>query len=294
MPAIENTITTADVVNALDIEFSEKFNQEMSRLTEVLGIFGTETVAAGTAMYQYKVTGSLNTAEVAEGDEVPLSKYAVEKVPIGEHNVRPYRKLTTAQAILKSGFVNAVGKTDDKMIKDIRAGVLDKFFAFLGNGTGKVADGKDVKTLQAVLAQADAALGDALEANGDSAERVVHFVNRFDIADYLAKADVTMQTMFGMSYLQTFLGVNDIFVTSKVPAGTVYVTPTDNIRIYGVDFGSLSQAGIGYTVQDGSLVGVHHQAAYNRTSSETYALVGADLLPEVTDYIVKATIAPVA
>lgn len=294
MPAIENTITTADVVNALDIEFSEKFNQEMSRLTEVLGIFGTETVAAGTAMYQFKVTGSLSTAEVAEGDEVPLSKYAVEKVPIGEHNVRPYRKLTTAQAILKSGFVNAVGKTDDKMIKDIRAGVLDKFFTFLGNGTGKVADGKDVKTLQAVLAQADAALGDALEANGDSAERVVHFVNRFDIADYLAKADVTMQTMFGMSYLQTFLGVNDIFVTSKVPAGTVYVTPTDNIRIYGVDFGSLSQAGLGYTVQDGSLVGVHHQAAYNRTSSETYALVGADLLPEVTDYIVKATIAPVA
>ena len=109
-------------------------------------------------------------------------------------------------------------------------------------------------SLQAVLAQADAALGDALEANGDSAERVVHFVNRFDIADYLAKADVTMQTMFGMSYLQTFLGVNDIFVTSKVPAGTVYVTPTDNIRIYGVDFGSLSQAGLGYTVQDLSLI----------------------------------------
>ena len=45
-----------------------------------------------------------------------------------------------------------------------------------------------------------------------------------------------------------------------------------------------------YSTQDGGLLGVHHEANYARTSSETYALVGCDLLAEVKNYIVKATV----
>lgn len=286
MAALTNQIAAADIAKAADIEFSERFNREVSRLTEVLGIFGTEVVPAGTAMYQYEVSGSLSTATVAEGDEVPLSKYSVTRQTLYELTVKPYRKLTTAQSILKGGYANAVGRTDDKMVKQMRAALLEEFFGFLANGTG-TAQGD---TLQAALAYADAALGDALEDNGDSAGNVVHFVNRFDIADHLAKADVTTQTVFGMTYLQSFLGVQNIFVTNKVPAGTMYVTPADNIRIYGVDFASLGQAGLDYTVLDGSLIGVHHTPAYERTAAETYALVGATFMPEVKNYIVKARV----
>lgn len=290
MAALENQIAAADVVTALDVEFIENFTHDVNQLMEVLGIFGVETMTAGTALYQYKVTGTLGDGNVAEGDEVPLSKYSTDKTPIGELETKAYRKLTTRQAILKSGFENAVLKTDDKMAKDIRAGIVKDFFTFLGKGTGEASG----TGLQGAFAMVDSKLGDALEDSNDSTERIVHFVNRTDIAEYLANAQITTQTVFGMQYIKDFLGVTDVFVTNKVAKGTVYATPVENIHVYGADFGALSQAGLEYTVQDGGLIGVHHVANYARTSAETHALSGVMLLPEATNYIVKGTINPAA
>lgn len=290
MAALENQIAAADVVTALDVEFIENFTHDVNQLMEVLGIFGVETMTAGTALYQYKVTGTLGDGNVAEGDEVPLSKYSADKTPIGELETKAYRKLTTRQAILKSGFENAVLKTDDKMAKDIRAGIVKDFFTFLGKGTGEASG----TGLQGAFAMVDSKLGDALEDSNDSTERIVHFVNRTDIAEYLANAQITTQTVFGMQYIKDFLGVTDVFVTNKVAKGTVYATPVENIHVYGADFGALSQAGLEYTVQDGGLIGVHHVANYARTSAETHALSGVMLLPEATNYIVKGTINPAA
>lgn len=285
MAVIENTTVANDVVKALDIEFAQNFNGEVSALAKVLGIVSPEVVAAGTALYQYSVSGSLSDSSVTEGDEVPLSKYTVTKSPVGAIELKPYRKLTTAQAIAKGGFENAILRTDKKMLKDVRAAIVSKFFDYFQAGTTAAF----ASTLQAAIAQADAALSNKMETNGDSADRIVHFVNTFDIADYLATATVSMQTVFGMNYLASFLGVNDIFITNKVPSGTVLVTPAENIHIYGVDFGALGDAGLSYTVYDGSLVGVNHEAEYSRVSAITNVLTGMTILAEVTDYIVTAT-----
>ena len=288
MAVLDNTIKQEDLVAAQDIMFVANFNGDINPLLNILGIFGPEVVAAGTTMFQYKVTGSLSAESVEEGDEVPLSKYNLTKESVGSFEVKPYRKLVTAQAVLKSGYENAVLRTDAQMLKDIRAGIVTGLFEFLKTGTGTATgDG-----LQATIAQANAKLTDTLEKNNDSATSLVWFINPFDIADYLAKAEVTIQTVYGMNYLESFLGVSNIFVTNKVDKGTIYVTPTDNIHLYGTDFGALAQGGLSYETQESNLIGVHHQPAYNRTSCETYALVGATLLAEVKDYIVKGTITP--
>lgn len=286
MAALTNTITAADIAKSQDIEMLTNFNGELNRLTEILGLFDPEIVAAGTAMFQYTVTGSLNTSPVAEGDEVPLSKYTVTPTQLDPITIKPYRKLTTAQAILKGGYENAIAKTDKKMIGQVRSGILTDFFTFLGNGTG-TATGAG---LQATLAQVTAKIHDETEKNDDFSGSIVYFVNPYDIADYLANAQVTTQTVFGMTYIQSFLGVDNIMVTNKVTAKTVYATPVENIHIYGIDFSTLGDAGLAYTTQDGSLIGVHHEGAYNRTSSETYVLSGALFLPEYKNYIVKGTI----
>ena len=286
MAALTNTITAADIAKSQDIEMLTNFNGELNRLTEILGLFDPEIVAAGTAMFQYTVTGSLNTSPVAEGDEVPLSKYTVTPTQLDPITIKPYRKLTTAQAILKGGYENAIAKTDKKMIGQVRSGILTDFFTFLGNGTG-TATGVG---LQATLAQVTAKIQDETEKNDDFSGSIVYFVNPYDIADYLASAQVTTQTVFGMTYIQSFLGVENIMVTNKVTAKTVYATPVENIHIYGIDFSTLGDAGLAYTTQDGSLIGVHHEGAYNRTSSETYVLSGALFLPEYKNYIVKGTI----
>lgn len=286
MAAPDNITKAEDIAYALDVEMNLNFKQEYDRLAEILGIVSPEVVPAGTARYLYKVEGALVDGAVGEGEEVPLSKYTLKKVPIGEHTIRKYRKETTAETILKSGYRNSILRTDEKMMRDLRAIIIEDFFGFLAGGTGKATG----PTLQAALAQADATLADTLEKNGDHAGRIVHFVNRFDIADYLAGATVTTQTLFGMTYIKSFLGVEDIFVTSKVPKGTVYVTPTDNLHMYGVDFASLGSAGFGYVAQDGSLIGVHHDVDYRNVSADTHVVSGMDMLAEILDYIVVASI----
>ena len=286
MAALDNTIKAEDIAKSLDVEMTTNFDGQLNRLTEILGMFGVETVSAGTAMYTYTVTGTLETDEVAEGDEVPLSKYEVDNTPIGEIPIKPYRKLTTAQAVLRGGFENAVSKTDRKMVGDARAGLLSGFFTYLATGKG-TATGAGLKM---ALAKADSALNKALEENRDSTERIIHFVSLEDIADYIGSTEVTTQTVFGMTYLKSFLGVTDIFATSKVASGTLYATPVENLHIYGIDFSTLEDAGLAYEVSDSGLIGVHHVPSYTRTSSETYVLVGGMFLAENLSYIVKGTI----
>lgn len=301
MTVLDNTIKAADIAAAQDKLFVANFDQEVNQLVEVLGLFGVEQATAGQAFYQYKITGKLNDAEVEEGDETPLSHYKVEKVSFGEFEIHPYRKLVTAQSILKNGYENACLRTDQQMAKDIRAERLKQFFDFLKGEEIKDIKGGSVistatgKTLQATLAYMQSTLQDKLEDNNDevSDNDLVWFVNRTDIADYLAEKEITTQTLYGMTYIKDFLGiVSNVFVTNKVEAKSVFVTPSSNIHIYGVDFGALDTAGLTYETSDNNLVGVHHKPAYDRTSCETYALTGMTILPEIVDYIVKGTISP--
>lgn len=286
MPAQTNAITTDQICTALDIEFVDNFRHEYDEFEKILGLFPAETAKAGQALYQYKVTGSLNASTPDEGDTTPLSRYKVEKVPVGEMGIKRYKKQTTAEAILKGGFEVSVAKTDKKFHQQLRAGIMGDFFTFLANGTA-TAHGVG---LQATLARMAATLQDVMETYGDEPGTVVYFVNQYDIADYLAEAGITTQTAFGMTYLKDFLGVENILVTNKVREGTVYCTPVENIHVRGVDFSTLGDAGLSYEVDSLGLIGIHHVPDYDRGSADTYAMIGADFLPEILDFIVKGTI----
>lgn len=288
--ATENIITAADLCTGLDIEFVCNFNGDVDRLGDLLGMFEVDTRQAGTALYQYKVSGSLNTATPAEGEATPLSKYTLTKKAVGELAPKRYAKATTAEGILKSGYENAIARTDKKFGNQLRKQVWDDFFTYLAKGTGKASG----TGLQAALAKADATLEDTLETNGDAGATLIHFVNRQDIADYLATAEVTLQTVFGITYIQNFLGVENIFVTNAVAAGTIYVTAVENIHIYGIDFSALGAAGLEYETDASGLIGVHHVADYDKGSAETFAMLGMDVIPEVLDYIVVGAIADAA
>ena len=341
-----NIITAADIDGALSQEFIRNFQGQFDRLAELMGIFGVSVRPAGTALYQYTVSGSLNNSAHAagayfktadtdivpgktyytvsnnvysavanpakanlasyyeldilgsssgtayiEGDEVALSKYTVTKTAIGDLSPIPYRKMTTAKAILQDGYEKAVMATDAKMLSQIRAQLINQFFTFLATGTGAPAAGTSVTDLQKALAYGDAALQNAMETNGDAADGAfVHFVSRDDAADYLATANITTQTLFGLTYIESFLGVERVFLTNKVTAGDVYVTPAENIHAYGIDFGELSQGGLVYQTGDNGLIGVAHKGAYDYASAETDVMTGLQLVPENLDYIVKSTI----
>ena len=213
------------------------------------------------------------------------------KTPIDRPAIVPYRKVTSAAAIQKSGYEVAVLRTDQKMVNQLRAQNVTDFFTFLTKGTGTSTA---ATTLQGALANADASLGDAMESNGDSAGRLVHFVNRQDVAEYLGTKEVTTQTLYGMTYMENFLGVEHTFVTSKVTAGTLWVTPAENIHIFALDFSELAKGGLVYEQDANGLIGVHHGPAYDHVSVETNVLNGTLLFPEIKNYIVKGTFAPTA
>lgn len=286
MAEIANTTKAADTVKALDIEAVTSYKQDHDRLMEILGIVGTETVPAGAALFCYVVSGELSAEEVAEGDETPLSKFKTERIPVAVADPRPFRRLITGQSILRGGFENSVLRGDRKMLTAMRNLVVADLFSFLSKGT-LTAQGKH---LPGALVQADCALRDELESKDDTTEGIFHFVCRKDIADYLEDAAITTQTVYGMEYVKDFLGVQHIFVTSKVPQGTVYATSAENIHVYGIDFATLQDAGLAYEVDDCGLIGVSHQPNYARTSCEVNALLGETMTAEVSNYIVKATI----
>lgn len=309
MATIANTSDSAALNAALDQEFVKNFQGDATRLMEILGIFGVETVAAGTALKMLKVTGALNNSKTdaskssdtdaaavtlgsssgtayVEGDEVALSKFSAEYEAVGEVVARPYRKMTTAAAIQKSGYVNAVLKTDQKMESLLYADVVSQFFTFLATGTGTAAG----KGLQACAANVDATLGDTLETNGDSTSRIIHFVSRQDAAEYIGGATITDQSAFGLTYLENFVGLTNVFLTNKVAKGTMYATPAENLHLFGTDYSALAQAGLPYATDADGIIGIAHTPAYDRVSVETNVLTGCTIFPEVKDYIVKGTI----
>ena len=347
MAAPTNIITANDIDAALSQEFVANFKGDFDRLAELLGIFGVSRRAAGTALYQYTVSGSLNnTANAAgayfktadtdivagktyytvsnsvysavanptkanlgsyyeldilgsssgtayvEGDEVALSKYTVTRTAIGDLSPVPYRKMTTAKAILQDGYEKAVIATDAKMLAQIRAQIINQFFTTMANGTA-TNGAVTIAGLQECLALMDAKVLDNMETNGDVTDAsLVHFVNRQDIAAYLANAAISTQTAFGMTYIQNFLGVQNIFVTNKVASGTAYATSAANIHAYGIDFAELSQGGLVYQTESNGLIGVAHKGAYDYASAETNVMTGLQLIAENLDYIGKFTFTP--
>ena len=305
MAANANIIKKADTVAALDQEMVEAFTHEFDRFAEIIGLFGVDTVAAGTALYQYKITGSLDNTSTGndgtsgtgyvEGDFVKRSKYVLQKNPIGEVAFVPYAKQTTAQAILKGGFENAVLRTDRKALQEMRSAILADFFAALnatGISTAAPATGS-TWNLQQTLAFTSAKLGDVMETAGDEGD-AVYFVNRQDAAAYLGNANVSTQETFGMTYLADFLGVKNVLLTNKVAAGTVFATPIENIHVYGIDFSTLDASGLAYETDAMGLIGVHHEPEYNFASADTHLVRAATFVPEIVTFIVKGAMTPAA
>jgi len=307
MAVRDNTILASDTVEAILQEYQAKYNADYDRLEEVVGLFGVETVNAGTALYKYNVTGALDnsapdpTAPEAgssgtgyvEGDFIKRSHYAVTKTPIGEVEWVPYAIQVTAQEILKGGLQNGLMRGVNKAHKQLRGDVVSKMFNFFATFAtptkASPAAGDPDWSLQEMLAYAEGTILDTLESNNEADTDIVHFVNRADAYKHLAGAQLTTQELFGMTYLENFLGVSKVFLTNKVAAGTMYATPVANIRVYGCDYSTLAQTDLVYQSDDMGLTGFAYNADYDYASAIAYLVRSMTIMPEVADFIVKGS-----
>jgi hypothetical protein len=284
MAAEANLIKSADLVRAREIEFTYMFGESIRKLMEALGVTRKIAKQAGTVLKAYKATGELQDGAVAEGDTIPLSKYVTEPVNFAEIAIKKWRKATSAEAIVEKGYHQAVTMTTDAMLKDVQKGIRKTFFDFLATGTG-VASGA---TFQATLAQAWGQLQVLFE---DDDIQSVYFMNPLDVADYLATANITLQTAFGMTYVENFLGLGTVIFNSSVPKGKVYATAKDNLVLYyiPVNGADLNEA-FTFTSDQTGLIGIHEAPDYtNMTASDT-VISGIVLFAERLDGVVVGTI----
>jgi hypothetical protein len=239
---------------------------------------------AGSVLKAYKATGTLEDGNVAEGETIPLSKYQTEPVNFGEITLKKWRKETTAEAIIEKGYDQAVDMTTAQMLKDVVATIRNAFFTFLATGTATAAGA----TFQAALAQAWGQL--QVKFENDAIESV-YFMNPLDVADYLASASITLQTVFGMTYVENFLGLGTVFFTSAVPKGKIFATAKDNVVCYfipvnGADLGEAFD----FTSDETGLIGIHEEADYSNMTAADTVVNGVLFFPERLDGIVVASI----
>jgi hypothetical protein len=284
MATENNTIMSSDLATIRSVDFNYQFTGGIKKLMEALGVTRKIAVQEGAPLKAIKVTGTLQNGIVAEGDLIPLSKYESDEVTLGEAELYKWRKATTAEAILKSGYDQAVGETTDKMVKDIQRAIRTNLFTFLATGTGEATGA----TLQPALANAWGKLQVLWE---DDALASVFFLNPLDVSDYLGAAQISMQTAFGMNYVENFLGLGTVFLNSNVPQGEFYATAKENIIMYYIDIanGDIGRA-FKLTVDETGYIGIREYLDEDTARVMDLVMSGVTFFPERIDGIVKGTI----
>lgn len=278
------TVKAADLAKVRDVDFTERFVADIGTLMKMLGVTRKIEKRAGETLKVYKVTGTLESGVVAEGEVIPLSKYSTTYAPIGEATLKKWRKQTTAEAISSKGYGQAVNDTNNKMLKDIQKGIRSQFVTFLGTGTA-TATGVG---LQAAMAQIWGKMQVLYE---DTAVQTVYFMNPLDVADYLGNAQISTQTAFGMTYIENFLGMGSAILASDIPKGKIYATAAENIVLYYIPVTSSDMAqAFNLTSDETGLIGIHTDAVYNNLTAETVAASGVGLFAENLGGIVVGTI----
>ena len=292
---IENTTMTTDITTAVrEIDFVSRFTRNIESLNEILGIMRPVRKTLGTKLVASKATVTLVSGNVAEGEEVPLSKAKVTPVVYEDITIEKYRKAVTAEAVAKFGPEVAAQKTDDAFIMELQGNILDRFYTFLQTGTLKGSEA----SFQMAVSMAVASVKDKFKKMHKDYGNIVAFVNTLDAGRYLGGASITVQNTNGIEYVKDFLGVQTMIITSEIPQNTVIAIPADNIVEYYIDpaDAGFQALGLNYTTANGdtNLIGVHKEGNYGRVMGETHALMGLKLFAEYIDAIAVYSIAAAA
>lgn len=279
-----NLSKSANFARVREREFVEIFTGDIRKLIEALGVTRMIQKESGSVLKVQKVSGTLDTSTVGEGEVIPLSEFSTTWEAIGEITLKKWRKATSIEAINDKGYDQAVTATTDKMLKLIQRGIRSDFFTFLATGT-RTATGNG---FQDTLANAWGQLQVIFEDNDIES---VFFMNPLDLAGYLGTANISLQTLFGMTYLKNFLGLGDVFLNSDVPKGKIYATAKQNIVCYYVNAGAADiSEGFSFTTDSTGLIGIHEYADYDRDTVNDSVVSGIKLFAENLYGVVVATV----
>lgn len=286
----ENGLTkAADMKKIREVDFVNQFaHKSLAKLIEVLGVTRKIPMMEGTTMYVYTMSGELaNDGNVAEGEVIPLTEIEQTKTAVGEITLKKWRKGVSAEAIKKSGYNTAVVETDAKLLSLVQNGIRSDLFGFL-NGTITGATTVTGAGLQKALASAWGKLQTLFE---DDTAQAVYFLNPEDVADYLGSASITVQTAFGMNYIEDFLGLGTVIMSSRVTKGTFVATAKENIIMYYLTMNGDIANAFNLTADELGYIGINSGYQNNeRAQIESLVMDGIQFLVEYAAGVVKGEI----
>ncbi len=276
-------------VNPREIDFVTRFSRNWEALREIYGIMRPIRKTPGTKLTSYTASVTLQPGTVAEGDEIPYSLAEVEPVAYEDIVLSKYAKAVSVEAVAKYGAAIAVQKTDEAFLNELQDVVMDEFYDFLQTGSLTGTE----STFQMGLAMAVGKVRNKFKSIHRDITEVVAFVNILDAYQYLGAAELSIQTLFGMQYIENFLGARRVILSSEIPQGKIIATPVENIDLYYIDpsDADFAELGLNYTV-DGvtPLIGFHVEGKYSHAVGECYALMGMKLWAEYLDGIAVITV----
>lgn len=277
-------------IAAREIDFVSRFGNSWQALQEVLGIMNPVKKEAGTTLVSSTASVALEDGDVGAGCVIPYSKATVTPSSKDDIVLRKYAKAVPVEDVDKYGAEIAVQKTDEAFLNELQGVVLDDFFETISDDTEAMTG--TYSTFQMAVAMAIGKVKDKFKTMRKNSNNVVVFVNTLDLYEYLGGADVTIQTAFGLDYIQNFLGASTIIISSEIEQGTVVAIPVENLTLYYVDPATeFSNLGLVYTTDgDTNLIGFHAQGNYTTAVGESFALMGMKLWAEYADGVAVITI----
>ena len=86
-------------VQAREIDFVTSFGKNLQALLDILGIVRMIRKENNSVLKTKTVKGELQSGDVGEGEEIPMSRYTVEETPFDTIRIEKYRKGVSLEAI---------------------------------------------------------------------------------------------------------------------------------------------------------------------------------------------------
>lgn len=286
--ALPNSYTD---ITAREIDFVSRFGRNVEALRNVLGISRPIKKQNGTRLASYVYDITLESGAVDPGCVIPYSKYSITESLMADVSVEKYAKAVPIEDVKTYGAEVAIQKSDDAFLTKLQNLVTSKFYTHLLDTTYALTG--TYSTFQMAVSMAIGKVKAKFQEIDRDVTDVAVFVNTLDLYEYLGGASISTQTVFGMDYIQNFLGAKIMFVTNKITQGKVVAIPVENIDMYFVDPADSDYAKLGlvYTT-DGvtNLIGFHAQGNYSTAVGESFALLGMTLWNDVANGVAVITI----
>lgn len=274
-------------VTAREQDFVSVFNLNWDALRQILGVMRPIRKAPGTQLVTYTASVALESGAVEPGHVIPYSKATVVKAGMADLSILKYAKAVPIEDVAKYGAEIAIEKTDEAFRNELQNNVLADFYTFLNTGALTGAE----TTWQMALAMAKGKVIDKFNRMRKTVTNVIGFANVLDAYEYLGAANINnVETAFGVSYIQNFMGYGTLFLLSApdIARGRVIAVPAENIDLYYIDPGDseFARLGLNYTtVGETNLIGFHAEGNYSTAVGEAFALMGMKLWAEYLDGI---------